>query len=66
MYSISEALSRILRSECKKVDESAVECDVLLHRPLNTPYWGWAEKLTLMLVRTSLKFIGLASVENIL
>jgi len=66
MYSISEALSSILRSECKKVDESAIECDVLMHHPLNTPYRGWAEKLTLMQVPTPLKFNDLASAENTL
>jgi len=44
--SISEAISHILRSQYKKVEESATECDVLMHHALSAPYWDSTVNLT--------------------
>ena len=46
IYSIGEAVSHILRSQYKKVEESATDCDVLMHHPFNIAYWNWAENPT--------------------
>jgi hypothetical protein len=64
IVSISETKRHILRSQYTKDEESATECDVLMHHPLNTPYWDWAEKLNLTHVLAPLKFSGLANVET--
>jgi hypothetical protein len=55
----------ILRSKYKKDEESATDCDVLMHHPLNTPYWDWAESLNLKHLRP-LQFSDLTNVETTL
>jgi hypothetical protein len=65
IFSISENKCHVLRSPYKKDEQSATDCEVLKHHPLNTPYWDWAERLNLRHL-TPLQYSGLANVETAL
>jgi hypothetical protein len=61
-----EAKRHVLHSQYKKVEESSTDCDELMHHPLTTTYWVWAENLNLTHVPTPLHFSDPASVETTL